>query len=77
MCLGYFYFRSLKFTIVLHTGIDFFAALEFGLFEGVSASQLVSTYSPLMIIPHVVLFIAWLGYSKLYNIKKCVQRDTI
>lgn len=66
----YYYFRSLKSTIILHAGIDFLAALEFGLFESVSTSQLVSTYSPLMIIPHVVLFMAWLGHSKLHHTKK-------
>lgn len=63
----YYSCRSLKPVIILHAGIDFFAMLEFGLFEGTSPSQIISTYSPWMIIPYVIIFMMWLGYSKFHN----------
>lgn len=66
----YYTFRSLKLTIILHAGIDFFAALEFGLFENVSISQIVSTYSPLMVIPYAAIFIAWMGHCKSESTKR-------
>ncbi|MBP1550565.1 MAG: CPBP family intramembrane metalloprotease [Oscillospiraceae bacterium] len=66
----YYSLHSLKPTIILHAGIDFLAALEFGLFEDVSASQIVSTYSLWMVVPYAVLFLAWLGYSKLFGSEK-------
>ncbi len=70
---AYYSFRSLKVTIILHAGMDFLAMLEFGLFEGVSTAQLVSTYSLRMIIPYAIIFMVWVGYCKSCDKESNVQ----